>query len=836
MAWRDSRRNRGRLSLFISSIVLGIAALVAINSFSENLQKDINNEAKSLLGTDLLVDGNQAVPDSLMPFLDSLDSEARARAMNFVSMVYFPKNGGTRLAQVKAMEGDFPFYGKLLTDPLTAKDTYQDGKTALVDKTLMFQFGLEPGDSIQIGGQMFKIEGQLVGAPGRAGIAGTIAPVVYMPMQYLKETGLVQEGSRIFYQYYFKFSEETDVEKLAKETVKPRMSAASFGIDTVEERKEEMGKAFSQMAVFLNLIGFIALLLGCIGVASSVHIYIKDKISTIAIMRCLGAKGTTSFWIYMIQVLMLGLIGGVIGAALGSVIQVVLPLVIGEFLPLENVSNDISPSAIAGGIVTGLGITVLFAMLPLLAVRNISPLRTLRASYDDDTSGRDPLQWLVYLAIFLFMFGFAYWQTGDWKSFVFPIAIGVGFGVLWGIAKLLTWSVRRFFPTKASYVLRQSVANLYRPNNQTVILVVTIGLGALLITLLFFMRDTLLNQVQMTGTGGQPNMIVFDIQTPQREAILDLAKANDMPVIQDVPVVTMRLDNIDGKTKDVVQADSTSEVEGWVFRREWRCTYRDTLTESETIMEGEFVPEVGADGIIYISISDNVADGLNAEIGTNVTFNVQGALIETEVGSIREIEFGKLQTNFFVVFPKGVLEQAPQFHVMVSRTVSEEQSAGFQQALVKGFPNASVIDLTQILQAVEDILGKVTFVIRFMALFSILTGLLVLISSVVLSKFQRIQESVLLRTLGASRSQILWINALEYFFLGSLATLTGIGLAVIAGWLQAKFMLDTPFVFSWIPTLTVFFAITGLTVFIGMFNSREVLSKPPLEVLRKEVG
>ena len=210
--------------------------------------------------------------------------------------------------------------------------------------------------------------------------------------------------------------------------------------------------------------------------------------------------------------------------------------------------------------------------------------------------------------------------------------------------------------------------------------------------------------------------------------------------------------------------------------------------------------------------------------------------METEVGSIREIEFGKLQTNFFVVFPKGVLEQAPQFHVMVSRTVSEEQSAGFQQALVKGFPNASVIDLTQILQAVEDILSKVTFVIRFMALFSILTGLLVLISSVVLSKFQRIKESVLLRTLGASRSQILWINALEYFFLGALATVTGIGLAVIAGWLQAKYMLNTPFVFSWIPTLTVFLGITGLTVLIGMFNSREVLSKPPLEVLRKEVG
>jgi putative ABC transport system permease protein len=226
---------------------------------------------------------------------------------------------------------------------------------------------------------------------------------------------------------------------------------------------------------------------------------------------------------------------------------------------------------------------------------------------------------------------------------------------------------------------------------------------------------------------------------------------------------------------------------------------------------------------------------MNAEVGSKITFNVQGALIETVVGSIRDVDFRRVQTNFFVVFPKGVLEQAPQIYVIVSKVESEEQSAKYQQALVKEFPNVSVIDLTQILKSVKSVLDKVSFVIRFMALFSILTGLVVLISSVVLSKFQRIQEAVLLRTLGAKRRQILQINAFEYLLLGALATLTGVGLSVAASWALAVFSLEIPFEPNLWPALFTFLAITGLTVLIGMLNSREVVSKPPLEVLRREV-
>lgn len=836
MAWRDSRRNRARLLLFISSIIVGIAALVAINSFSENLQKDINGEAKNLLGADLQIESNRPAADSIQSFFDTLGGE-RASSVNFISMVFFPESEGTRLADIRALEGAYPFYGTMLTEPASAFQTFQSGKKALVDKTLMYSYNLQPGDSIKVGEVVFEIEGQLNSTPGRAGVASTVAPVVIIPQQYLGATELIQLGSRVDYNYYVKYSPETDVEALV-ETHKERFRELGLRFDTVEERKEDIGEAFSNMATFLNLVGFIALLLGCIGVASSVHIYIKDKLSTVAVLRCLGASGRQAFLIYLLQILFMGLLGAIIGAILGSLLQLILPMILSDFLPINNVSKDLSLTAVFQGIITGLGIAVLFALIPLLSIRRISPLRSLRASFDGDTVGRDYLQWGVYGLIFLFVLGFSFVQTGGAREAIFfPISIVVAFLILAGMARLVMVLVKRFFPSNWSYVWRQSLANLFRPNNQTLILIVSIGLGTGLISTLFFTQDLLLEQVKLSGSGDRPNMILWDIQSPQKEAVTQLSQDYDLPLMQQVPIVTMSLDNINGITKSMNLKDTAREngIRRWVFNREYRVTYRDTLIDSETIKDGEWHGDKPDDGKVYVSIADNIADDMNAEVGTKLVFNVQGTLVETEVSSIREVDFNRVQTNFMVVFPNDVLEQAPQFHVIVSKVESVEQSARFQQALVKQFPNVSVIDLTQILQTVDDVLGKVSFVIRFMALFSILTGLLVLISSVILSKYQRIQESVLLRTIGASRSQILWINALEYLLLGSLATLTGILLSIVGSWLLAKFSFQIPFSINAIPPIVTFITITGLTILIGLFNSREIVSKPPLEVLRKEV-
>ncbi|MCB0534939.1 MAG: FtsX-like permease family protein [Lewinellaceae bacterium] len=837
MAWRDSRRNRARLLLFISAIVAGIAALTAVRSFSVNLTNDIDREAKSLLGADLLIEGNQPLPDSLFNRVMSTPGAQSARVFNLLSMAYFPKTQGTRLTNIRASDPGYPFFGTWKSAPEKAYQNYQQGggKKALVEHGLLLQFGVGLGDSIQIGTEHFEITGDLLSRPGRAGIGSAIAPVAFIPIQWLDSTNLVQKGSRVWYQYYFKIPQTRDLDSLVSHLDKP-LEKANMDWETVESNKRQIGRAFGNFSTFLNLVGFVALLLGCIGVAGAVHIYIKDKLPTVAILRCLGASGRKAFYVYLVQVAGIGLFGAVLGAALGSLIQKLLPWVAKDLLPIADVSTDFSATSALQGVLLGVSVALLFALLPLSGILKTSPLRTLRASFGEQESTNRWLRWGIYALIAASLFGFTWWLIRNLKeTLIFMGGIAGAFLLLFGVAKLLMVLLRRFFPKNWSYVWRQGIANLFRPENQTVLLVVTIGLGTMLLSTLFLIQNLLLRQVEFSGSGNQPNMILFDIQTDQKDSVAAMVQAYGMPLLQQVPIVTTRVETIDGLTKMQADADTTEDRRNWVYDREFRVTFRDTLIDTEKIVEGTWTGVHKPGEPIKISISDNVKRGMRAKIGTKVVFNVQGTRLETEVGSVREVDFNRVQTNFLIVFPKGVLEAAPQFHVVVSRVNSAEQSAAFQSALVRRFPTVSAIDLTQILKSVDEVLTKVSFVIRFMALFSILTGLLVLLSSIYQGKFARVRESVLLRTLGASRKVILRIIALEYLLLGALACLAGVGLSVVGAWALAYFSFKIPFEPDWLPLLGTFLVITVITVLIGLANSREVVRKPPLEVLRQEL-
>ena len=830
MAWRDSRRNRSRLLLFMSSIVLGIAALVAINSFGDNMQRDIEMEAKKLLGADLVVESRFPFSDTVLQRLDLL-AERQSEEVSFASMVLFPKNDGSRLVQVRALSGDFPYYGAIETMPAPAGATFQQRQAALADNTLMLQFDQAVDDSIKVGDVTFPISGSISKVPGQPGIAATVAPPVYIPLSSLAASGLLQKGSRVNYKRYLKFADGTDVEALVEREIKPLLEQEDVRFDTVEERKQEIGDNYANLTGFLNLVAFVALLLGCLGVASAVHIYIKEKMISVAILRCLGGQGQQGFTIFLIQIIVMGLVGSVLGALLGTLVQFVLPQVFADFLPVE-VNVAISWPSVVQGVLIGVIVSVLFALLPLIAVRNISPLRTIRASYEEAAS---PDRWRYVIAglIVLFVGLFSYAQLQSAREAVFfTLGIMVAFGVLWGMARLLMWAVRRYFPASWSYLWRQSLSNLYRPNNQTLVLIVTIGLGTALISLLFFVQNLLLEKVELSSSENQPNMVLFDIQNSQQDSLVQLTQSYDLPILQQVPVVTMRLEGLEGRTTAQIKEDTTDQVERWVLNREYRVTYRDSLIDSEELLRGEWVGTAGDS--IFVSLEEGVAGAMQVDVGDKVTFNVQGAVMDTYVGSIRKVDWQRVQTNFLVVFPTRVLERAPQFHVLITRVTSDQQAAEFQQAVVKGFPNVSVIDLKLILKTIDEIISKISFVIRFMAFFSIITGIIVLIGSVIISKYQRIQESVLLRTIGANRRQILGINALEYFFLGSLAALTGVFIALAGSWVLAQFSFEVPFTPTVGPMLIAYLTITTLTILIGLSNSRSILNNPPLEVLRKE--
>ncbi len=833
MAARDSRNHRRRLLLFMSSIALGIAALVAISSLGENLDDAVNEQAKSLLGADLFIRSRQPFAAATEALFDSLGGE-QSREVGFSSMVYFPKSNGTRLARIRALAGEFPFYGDIETVPEEATRGFRTGQNALVEDALMLQYGAEIGDSIKVGAVQFRIVGRLKKMPGESAASAFIGPRVYFPLSYLEQTNLVQRGSQISYGIYFKFARGVDTKKLV-EAIKPHLDQYRLGYETVESRKEALGRAMQNLTNFLNLVGFIALLLGGVGVASAVHVYIKQKLGAIAVLRCLGAATRQTFNIFLIQALALGVIGSLAGALIGVYIQTLLPRVLSDFLPVT-LETSISWLALGEGMLVGLTMALLFALLPLVAIRNISPLLTLRSDYESSARHRDSWQWVLYALIAAAISGFAMRQMRGWlQGIIFALAVGAAFGLLSAAAKLLTNLTRKFFPESWSYTWRQGLANLFRPHNQTLMMMLAVGFGAFLISTLYLTQHTLLRQVSLTGADQQPNLVFYDIQSDQQEDVAALIRAEGLPVLQQVPIVTMRLGAINGRDVRELQNDSTTGISRWALRREYRSSYRDSLNDNETIIAGKFQPRVAPpQDTIYVSVEKDIAEELKIKVGDELVFDVQGVPMTTRLGSVRAVNWQRMMPSFYVLFPQGTLESAPQFHVMVTRAASNEQSARLQRAMVQRFPNVSGIDLALILSTVDAVLNKVSFVIRFMALFSIMTGLLVLAGAVITSRYQRIQESVLLRTLGANRRQVFRIMAVEYFFLGGFAALTGLLLATTASWALAVFVFKTSFVPAMLPLSIILFLVMAVTMLIGLLNSRGIIDRPPLEVLRAE--
>jgi len=829
MAWRDAKASRVRLLLFMASIILGIAAVVSIQLFSQNLKTNIQVQSKALMGADFIIDSDELPNERAQAIIDSLGPDARE--VNFVSMIAFPKNGGTKLVQVRGLEGDFPFYGTIDTQPVIAASNYQDTGGALVDATLMLQYAIKPGDSIKIGEVTMPIAGSLKAIPGSTAIGASVAPPVIIPYRYIEKTELLQFGSRKEYQFFYN-APTVDLVDLDKR-IDPMLDDENADLDTHTSTSERLGRSFQNVSTFLSLAAFIALLLGCIGIASSVNIYIKEKLKSVAVLKCMGATRRQSFLIYLIQISGIGIIGGSIGTMIGAGLQELFPYILKEFLPF-NVAISITPQPLIMGVLLGLFMSVLFALLPLMRTWYVSPLEVLRISETSSEKSKKA-GYVVFTVIVLFLYLFSLWLLGDALfALSFVVGVLVTFAILAGISSLSMRMVKAYFPKRAKFTIRQSVLNLFRPNNQTVVLIVAIGLGTFLISTLYFTKDILLAKTNVEQTSESANLITLDVQSDQLSDVVNTFNANNLNVIDNIPLVTMRMHRIKGVLVNSLRRDTTSQIRGWILNHEFRTTYRDSLIASEELLAGEWTATQKASDPIKISISDNLAVDAMVTVGDTIVFNVQGVLMPTTVGSIRKVDWGRLQLNFSIVFPKGILENAPQFNVLTTYAPSEERSADLQRDLVTKFPNVSIIDLRQMYTIIEGILDKVSWIINFMAFFSIFTGIIVLIGSVRNSKYQRIRESVLLRTLGATNKQILKISALEYLFLGILGSLVGILLALVGSLLLALFVFNEAFVPSIIPFVVFLPGISLLVLAIGLSNIRTVLKSSPLEVLRRE--
>jgi putative ABC transport system permease protein len=528
------------------------------------------------------------------------------------------------------------------------------------------------------------------------------------------------------------------------------------------------------------------------------------------------------------------LIGGILGSAIGIGLQYAFPYILKGFLPFD-VEIAITAQPLIMGLALGVLMSVLFALLPLLGTWYVSPLEVLRGT-DDNLVKPRKARLLTFGAILLFIFLFSFWLLQDaLNGFVFTVGILVAFAVMAGTASLFMKAIKKYFPTNWGFTTRQSLLNLFRPNNQTMVLILAIGLGTFLISTLYFTKDILLSKTDTENSTNDANIILMDVQNNQKEDVVNTILPKGLEVIDNIPIVTMRMHRIKDKLVNDIRKDSTSTMNRWILNREFRATYRNELLASEELLEGTWIKQIGQDEPILISISDNIAKDAGLNLGDELVFNIQGVLMETAIGSIRKVNWGSMQLNFSILFPSGVLENAPQFNVLTTYVPDDASSADLQRDLVKKFPNISILDIRQIFTIVEDILNKISWIINFMAFFSIFTGIIVLIGSVRNSKYQRIKESVLLRTLGAKSKQILQITALEYVYLGLLGSLVGISLSLISSQLLATLLFKEPFIPSVVPFLVFLPGITLLVLLIGLSNIRSVLKSPPLEVLRKEV-
>ena len=846
LAWRESRASRRRGFLIVVAVAIGVAALVAINSFTDNLRESVRQEARALLGADLAL----SCGGPFSPGAESLLAEVRratappahvARVVSFGAMAFRPAGQTTRLAQVLAVDPGYPFYGTIETAPAGEWARLAETGGAVADAPLLVALGAQVGDEIALGEARFVLRATLEDMPGDVGVRSAFGPRVFIPRSRVLETGLLTRGSRARYEAYLRLPPGADAQKIA-DRYRSRLSAERLNVRTVSDDQRRLTETLSHFGHFLGLVALVALLLGGLGVASAVHVFIKRRMATVAVLRCLGATGGTVLAAYLVQAVVVGLLGSVLGAALGATVQLALPRLLKDVLPV-NVAWSLSWPSVLSGVGVGVWVAVVFSLLPLLAVRRVSPLAVLRRDYEGDSAPRrDLARYAAALALGASLVALAVIQAGRLAyGLAFAAGVGVAVAALWLSALALVRGLRRFFPQRLPYLYRQGLANLYRPANQTLMVVLALGFGAFLLSTLLLVQHNLLRGLRVDRGASRPNVVFFDVQPDQRDDVLARIAAEGPLTAPVAPIVPMRIQSLKGRPAGELLAieDETQRPERWALRREYRSSYRDTMAASERLVAGtwwrpgEWKGRAGG-GTVPVAMEAGLARELRVGIGDEIVWDVQGVAVPSRVAVLREVEWARFEPNFFVVFPDGPLDDAPQTYVLLSRVDDPLRRARLQRAVVEAHPNISTLDLAQVQRAIEDVLDKVVLAIRFMALFSLAAGTVVLAGAVAASRYQRVREGALLRTLGARRSQLLRILLAEYAVLGALAALAAMLLSTAAGWALVRFVFGGSFALPGPELAALLISVLALTVVVGLSGSTEVWRRPPLEVLRAE--
>ena len=873
IASREMRSSRGKFLFVILSVAIGVAALTGVRGFSASFRFTLLDRARSIMAGDLAAKTNEQPTPNEMKGLDEIRAGGvqMTTVTEMMSMAASPSSMNPLLVSLKAVDPAlYPFYGDVdLAPAMGLKAALGPGSVAVGDD-LLLRLGLHVGDPLKVGGQTFRIAATVVNEPDRLSGNFEAGPRVLISRDALDTTGLLGPGNHATQRLLFKLPLPGDgrpVSDTAVAALKTKITdlLPEAQITDYRETNPSLTEGLDRATSLLSLMSLVALVLGAVGVAMAMRAHLQQRLDTIAIMKSLGARSGQIMKIYLLQTLLLGLAGGLLGVLLGVAVQLAFPLVLGKLINVPTVYH-IQPRAIFAGLGAGMLTTLLFTLPPLLDIRRVRPILILRRAVEDNDDPFIAALWkkinhniAQILATALILVGLVFIAMTLSDSLVVGQRFSEGLvGVLLVLLAASAAVLRglKFFLNRTRLhlpsALRHGLANLYRPGNPSAALLAALGMGVMQIMTVYLVQRAVVNELHISSAPNLPNVFLVDIANTEIDGMRALLKTQPGVTTQPelLPLVSARVLTIDGKTTEEARAEAAARAEeagnepeqrrgpgegrergpGRRMQRTVSLTWAEDLPPGTTVVEGvwwkqgERKPEV--------AIAQQQANRMGAKLGSTITFAVQDQQISATVVALTKANGQHVFSRAEYTLPKAALDGLP---VVWSGGVhvQPERVGELQRALYAVYPTVTVINVAQALETVRTVVIQITYVIQFLAAFSIFAGVVILASSIAGTKYRRIREVVVLKTLGATRGRIAAIFSIEFAVLGLVAGVVGIGFANLI----ARTLLHQMNVAYKAQLLLNFSALAGvaaLTVATGWIASHRILQQKPLEVLREE--